>query len=198
MNDSTMPRPPIELLRRIMEEARSVDDLPDPSTDEGRATREFFANSWDQARTGLLSHTDRIRVQPLRFAGPRAFTFEVDRPYRRRLGDGTVELSPGPITGAIHYRPDLMVPRPGARSTVVFIDKELGFYHPNYSRAHGVLCIGDVPGGPFPLDALLGHLFGILSYQNRESRDPADLEAVRYFASDPHAMAGLEDVAPLY
>ncbi len=197
MNQPTMPSSPADLLRLLMESG-AVDDLPDPSTDEGRATREFFANNWERARTGLLARTDRIRVRPLPMAGPRAFAFQVDRPYRRRLDDGTVDLAPGPITGTIHYRPDLMTPRPGTRSIVVFIDKELRLLHPNHSRSHGVLCIGDVPSGSFPLDALLIHLFALLSYQNRESRDPADREAVRYFASDPHAMDGLEDVQPLY
>ena len=173
------------------------DGLPDPSTAEGRATREFFANNWEEAREGLLSRTQRVRVWPLPGAGPRSFSYEFDRPYKCKLPDGTVELAPGPVSGTIRYRPNVLAPDPGSRSVVVFVDSDR-FYHPNFSRSHRVLCIGDIPPGPFPLEALIEHLYGIVSYQNRDSTNPADWEAVRYFGTDPDALEGLTDVEPLY
>ncbi len=171
--------------------------LPDPSTDEGRATLDFFANNWEEAREGLLSRTQRVRVQPLPGAGPRSFSYEFDRPYKCKLPGGMVELAPGPVSGTIRYRPNVLTPDPGSRSVMVFVDSDR-FYHPNYSRSHRVLCIGDIPPGPFPLEALIEHLYGIVSYQNMDSTNPADWEAVRYFGTDPDALDGLTDVEPLY
>lgn len=173
------------------------DGLPDASTPEGRSTREFFANNWEEARKGLLSRTQKVRVQPLPDAGPRSFSFEVDRPYKRKQPGGLVELAPGPVTGTIRYRPNVLAPDPGSRSVLVFVDSDQ-FYHPNYSRTHGVLCIGDIPPGPFPLEPLIEHLYSIVSYQNMDSTNPADFEAVRYFGADPDALEGLTDVEPLY
>jgi hypothetical protein len=171
--------------------------LPDPSTDEGRSTLTFFANNWDEAREGLLSRTREIRVWPLPGAGPRSFSFEIDRPYKCKDPQGMVQLAPGPVTGTIRYRPNVLTPEPGSRSIMVSVDSA-GFYHPNFSRQHGVLCIGDIPPGPFSLEALLEHLYAIVSYQNMDSTNPADAEAVRYFGTDPDALDGLGNVRPLY
>jgi hypothetical protein len=171
--------------------------LPDPSTAEGRNVREFFKNNWEMARDGLLERTTRIRVRPLPPEGPRSFSFEMDLPYKRKHANGMVELEPGPIRGKIDYLPDVMAPEPDTRSIIVFVNSA-GYYHPNYSRAHSVLCVGDIPPGPFPLDALLEHIWQILSYQNYRSDSPLDDEAVRYFATDPSAFEGLTEVPRLY
>ena len=188
-------------LSDLMDELHNLagfdDGLPDPSTAEGRSTREFFANNWEEAREGLLSRTQRVRVRPLPGTGPRSFSYEFDRPYKRKLPEGMVELAPGPVTGTIRYRPNVLNPDPGSRSVMVFVDSDR-FYHPNYARSHGVLCIGDIPPGPFPLEALIEHVYGIVSYQNMDSANPADPEAVRYFSTDPDALEGLTDVEPLY
>lgn len=186
-----------DLMDELHDLAGLDEGLPDPSTAEGRATREFFANNWEEAHEGLLSRTQRVRVWPLPGAGPRSFSYEFDRPYKSKLPDGTVELAPGPVSGTIRYRPNVLAPDPGSRSVVVFVDSDR-FYHPNFSRSHRVLCIGDIPPGPFPLEALIEHLYGIVSYQNRDSTNPADWEAVRYFGTDPDALEGLTDVEPLY
>ena len=186
-----------DLMDELHDLAGLDEGLPDPSTGEGRATRDFFANNWEKAREGLLSRTQRVRVRPLPGAGPRSFSFEFDRPYKCKRPEGMVELVPGPVSGTIRYRPNVLTPDPGSRSVVVFIDSDR-FYHPNYSRSHGVLCIGDFPPGPFPLEALIEHLYGIVSYQNMDSTNPADWEAVRYFGTDPDALEGLTDVEPLY
>lgn len=171
--------------------------LPDRSTSEGRSVREFFMNNWRIACEGLLARTTRMRVRPLPPEGPRSFAFEMSLPYKRKRADGTVELEPGPIHGRIDYLPDVMTPEPNTRSVAVFVSSA-GFYHPNYSRAHGVLCVGDLPPGPFPLDALLEHVWTIVSYQNVDSANPLDREAVRYFRRDPHAFEGLTEVPRLY
>ena len=185
-----------DLMREMHDLALLDDGLPDPSS-EGRATRDFFANNWEEAREGLLSRTQRIQVLPLPGAGPRSFTYEIDRPFKRKWPQGMVEVAPGPVRGTIRYRPNVLTPDPGSRSVVVFVDSE-GFFHPNYSRTHGVLCIGDIPAGPFPLEALLEHLYSIVSYLNMDSSNPADEEAVRYFGTDPDALEGLTDVQPLF
>ena len=108
-----------------------------------------------------------------------------------------MELAPGPVRGTIRYRPNVLTPDPGSRSVLVFVDSD-GFYHPNFSRSHSVLCIGDIPPGPFPLEAVIEHLYSIVSYQNMDSTRPADWEAVRYFGTDPDALEGLTEVEPLY
>jgi hypothetical protein len=186
-----------DLMDQLHDLAGLDEGLPDPSTDEGRATRAFFANNWEEAREGLLSRTRRVRVRPLPGTGPRSFSYEVDRPYKCKRPQGIVELAPGPVSGTIRYRPNVLAPDPGSHSVLVFVDSD-GFYHPNYSRKHGVLCIGDIPPGPFPLEALIEHLYSIISYQNMDSTNPWDLEAVRYFGTDPDALKGLTEVEPLY
>jgi len=189
---------PEAFLGRLHRLISAAEDLPDEATEEGRAARAFFSNNWSQAQRGILARTTRVRVWPVPGPGPRIFTFAVDLPYKRKRPDGSVELAPGPVRGTIHYRANLFSPELDRRSITVLLDSTPGFYHPNYSRAQGALCIGDVPDGPFPLDALIEHLYGIVSYQNRDSNNPADLEAVRYFSTDPTALEGLEDVPPLY
>jgi hypothetical protein len=186
-----------DLLEELQGLAGLDEGLPDPTTDEGQATLDFFANNWSEASDGLLSRTRQVRVQPLPGAGPRSFSFEFDRPYKRKQPGGLVELVPGPVRGRILYRPNVLAPDPGSRSVVVFIDSD-GFYHPNYSRMHGILCVGDIPPGPYPLEALIEHVYSIVSYQNMDSMNPADHEAVRYFGTDPDALDGLTDVQPLY
>ncbi len=186
-----------DLLEQLHDLSGLDEGLPDPSTGEGRATRDFFANNWEEARTGLLSRTQRVQVRPLPGTGPRSFAFEFDRPYKCKRPDGMVELAPGPVTGTIRYRPNVLTPDPRSRSVIVFVDSE-GFYHTNYSRVAKVLCLGDFPPGPFPLEALVEHLYSVVSYQNMDSTNPADKEALRYFGTDPDALEGLTEVQPLY
>jgi hypothetical protein len=161
-----------------------------------RVNREFHANNWATARDGLLAKCKSLRVIPEYSPVPRAFRYVFDRRYKRRSADGTITLSPGPISGQIvyHHSPFQFDGPP----VIVTVDDELEFFHPNYSRARGVLCLGHLPPGPFPLEALLIHLYGILTYQNWRSFDPLDEEAARYFALDPSAMHGLNPVDPLY
>jgi hypothetical protein len=84
-------------------------------------------------------------------------------------------------------------------AVAVLVERRLGFLHPNYSRRYGILCCGELPGGPIPLDLLFeNYIYGIITYQNRRPTDPADVEAARYFALEPDAMEGLENVEPLY
>ncbi len=189
------------LLRDLIEELQSLsgpdEGLPDPSTQEGQATLEFFANNWERAQSGLLARTELVRVRPLPVTGPRSFFYEFDRPYKSKDPQGMVELVSGPITGTIRYRPNIFTPPPGSRSIVVSVDSDR-FYHPNFNRKHGVLCIGDIAPGPFPLEPLIEHLYSIISYQNMVSDNPMDSEAVRYFGTDPDALKGLSEVQPLY
>ena len=80
----------------------------------------------------------------------------------------------------------------------MLLDPALGFFHPNYSRRDGVLCVGTLPPDPYPLDALLEHVYRIVTYQNLAVDNSADLEAAIYFATNPEAMVGLEPVEPIY
>lgn len=193
-----------ELEQLLGLQLRMVENLDAQADDDplARLTLEMFANNWEECRDGLLNRTSRIRVWPELSAAPRAFRFEIDCPFKRKLGpDSPVELMPGPVKGEVIYRRDLLA-QTEAPSVVVLIDRDLGFFHPNYSRAKGFLCIGDetnLPPGPLPLGRFLeNHIFPIVTYQNRRPTHPADLEAARYFALDPHAMTGLEPVQPLY
>lgn len=197
-------RQPLDLERMMRTVMARVRRGAMPSEDDpiGRLTLELFASNWAECRDGLLTKTDRIRVVPEMSPAPRAFRFEIDCPYKRKLdADSPVELMPGPVLGEIIYRADLFQD-PDGPCLAVFIDRELGYLHPNYSRERGYLCIGelsDLPPGPIPLDRLLeNHLFPIVSYQNRRPTHPADVEAARYFALEPTAMEGLEPVVPLY
>jgi hypothetical protein len=203
-----MPRearqPPLDLESMMRAVRARVERDAKPSEDDpiGRLTREMFASNWAECRDGLLAKTTRIRITPELSPAPRAFRFEIDCPYKRKLGgDAPVQWMPGPVLGEIIYRADLFQD-PDGPCLAVFIDRELGYFHPNHSRERGYLCIGelnDLPPGPIPLDLLLeNHLFPIISYQNRRPSHPADLEAARYFALDPTAMEGLEPVVPLY
>ncbi|MFO0819490.1 MAG: hypothetical protein U1A77_16195 [Pirellulales bacterium] len=163
---------------------------------------EFFANNWVECLEGLLTRTTRIRVWPEFSPAPRAFRFEIDCPYKRKLGpESPVEWMPGPVKGEVIYRRDLFSASEGP-TILVLIDRDLAFFHPNYSRARGFLCIGEesqLPPGPIPLGRFLeNHIYPIVTYQNRRPTHPADAEAARYFALEPTAMVGLEPVAPLY
>jgi hypothetical protein len=172
-------------------------ELPDATDPEGRAARDFFANNWRAACDGLLARSNRIRVEPLPPEGPRSFSFEIDLPYKRKQPSGSVELDTGPIRGLITYHASIFAPPAGARSIVVFVTSD-GFYHPHHSRAHKVLCLGDLPRGPYPLDALLEHVYSIVTYQNLDLQHFLDRDAAVYFASDLHAFEGLVDVPTLY
>jgi hypothetical protein len=174
--------------------------LPEDETPLGRATREFFHNNWVNARDGLLARTKRLRVRPLEPFAPRSFRFELDCPYKRKLSPAAaVELVDGTLRGTITYRPDVFVAPMYEPSVAVLLDRSLGYFHSNFSRRHGILCLGDLPGGgAMGLDGLLLHIYMILTYQNLSPWHAADEEAAQYFALDPEAMAGLEDVQPLY
>lgn len=187
----------MELLDRVQSLAHPHQRLPDPSTAEGQAVRTLLTNNWLAARDGLLARTERIRVRPETAEAPLRFFFEIDRPYRRKRPGGGVELDPGPVVGEILYHPRILQPAPGQRCALVFV-RSPGFYHPNYSRALGVLCLGDLPPGAFPLDVLLEHLYSIVSYQNYDAVNALDPEASDFFCVDPHALDGLRDVLPLY
>lgn len=190
---------PLELLLRLTTLMDGQSDLPDADTPLGRLTREFFENNWQGAQEGLLSKTRVIRVWPHTIFAPRVFHFEIDCRYKRkRPGDPFVELADGPLCGQIIYRADLYLADPEQPSVAVLLDRQQAFFHPNYSRRHGVLCLGHLPAGPYPLEDLLEHLYGIITYQNRTPTDALDPEAAQYFALEPEAMAGLEPVAPLY
>ncbi len=186
----------LEQLSRLLE---GRDDLPPADTPLGGMTREFLTNTWETCRDGLLQRTGRIRVVPEPLPAPRMFNFEMDLKFKSKLNrDEPITLEPGPIRGMVIYRPDLLA-NLHLPSVAVRLDPELGYLHPNYSRQHNLICLGDLPAGPFPLDALLeNHLYPILSYQNRRPVHPADIEAAQYFALDPDAMSGLEPVLPLY
>ncbi len=185
-------------LVKLVQSAETGAEIEEDDSPLARLTREFLENSWVACRDGLLAKTARIQVVPLSLPAPNAFAFELDAPYKRKLGPAEpVELDRGPLQGRIYYRPDLFVPDQGP-CIAVRIDSE-GFFHPNFSRRHGLLCLGNVPNGPYPLDQLIEyHLFPILTLQVRNPSDPADPEAARHFALDPTAMHGLEPVTPLY
>jgi hypothetical protein len=189
------------LLDRLARGAASHDDLPDPQTPLGMLTREFLVNTYNNCVDGLLSKTTRIRVIPEPAATPRIFHFEMDLPYKRKRGpDAAVELMPGPIRGAIIYRPD-MFSNLHEPSVAVRLDPSMSYFHCNYSRVHNIVCIGDTTEfrGPIDLEVLLeNHLYPILSYQNRRPHHTADVEASQYFALHEDAMDGLEPVPPLY
>jgi len=191
--------PLLALLRRLVRFQEFDDLLPDESSPLGRTTLEFFANNWVNARDGLLRKTRRIRVRPQHsLAAPRVFHFEIACKYKRKRNpQDAIEFVDGPLRGTIRYRADLFVADPEEPSVAVFLDPDQHFFHPNYSRAFGVLC-SNIPWGPYPLDSLLEHIYWIVTYQNRSSADAADLEAARYFALDPDAMRGLELVEPLF
>lgn len=194
-----MSRSHPEFIQRLMV-AATRPDVPEEDEPLGRLTREFFANNWANCRDGLLTKTERIRVWPELFAAPRIFRFEIDAPFKRKLRGRPVELMPGPIRGQVVYRGDLFL-NPEGPSLAVTVDTDLSYFHPNYQRESGFLCIGDLSGlpGPLPLDRLLeNHVYPILTYQNRRPSHAADIEAAQYFALEPTAMDGLTPVLPLY
>ena len=107
---------------------------------------------------------------------------------------------PGPIRGTIHYRSDLFVNRADV-AIAVQLDLDQALAHPNVSRRHGLVCLGELPATPypFPLDQLIETiLFPLLSYQSYTPSHAMDREAALYFALDPEALAGLQPVPPLY
>lgn len=175
--------------------------MPEDDTPIGQLTREFLTNNWENCRRGLLQKTSRIRVTPEPLPAPCVFAFEVDRPYKSKPSpDAPVELKPGPIRGTIYFRPDVFV-NDAEPAIAVALDRDQAFFHPNFSRTKGFLCLGELPERPFPfpLDLLLENLiYPIVTYQNYRPVHPFDLEAAEYFASAPEALHGLEPVEPLY
>jgi hypothetical protein len=190
------------LFEHLMAVVAEAEALPADDSPLAMVAAEFFSNNWAEACDGLLQRTSVLRVYPECSAAPRAFRFELERPYKRKTGpEAPVELSPGPIHGLIRYRADLFS-NPGPPYIAVQIDPALSFFHPNCSRQRGSLvCLGDLPDSlfPCPLDLLLEtRLYPILTYQDRRPSHPFDMEAARYFALHPEAMEGLEPVEPLY
>lgn len=157
---------------------------------------EYFENNWCEARDGLLARTSKIRVEPQAGRAPTRFRFELDRPFKRKCPDGAVELAPGPVRGLICYHPDPFASVPGQAAVLVLIDPAAGLYHPNHSRASGILCLGELHGTP-ALAPLLEHVWGILSYDNLTVSHPADVEASAFFSA-PEARDGLPPAEPLY
>ena len=194
--------PPLDLesllARTLLLGGDEESELLDLGTPLGRATRAFFANSWSTARDGLLARTQRLRLTHGASEAPRTFRFEADTPYKDKPRDGgPVTLVPGPVVGSIRYRPDVMDPAVTGPGVAVFL-RNRTLYHPNFARRCGFLCLGPIPDGPFPLDALLEHLWSILTYQNRATHDHADDDAALYFSQNPDAMTGLETPRALY
>lgn len=190
------------ILHDLLSNAVGRDDMPEEDTPLGKLTREFFANNWRICCDGLLQRTTKIRVEPEPHPAPRMFRFQIATRYKRKVDSySVVELMPGPVRGRILYRGD-MFENPEPPTVAVLLDRDQAYFHPNYARRQGVLCLGDeqnLPPGPLPLDVLLeNHIYPILTYQNRRPAHPADIEAARYFALDPGAMVGLEPVDPLY
>jgi hypothetical protein len=201
MPDTLLPQELQDYLRHVARIVDTMDDLPPEETPAGKLTREFFANNWLGCVEGLLQRTLRIRVMPHLSPAPYVFRFEMDCPYKSKAGpDSPVRLQPGPVSGTIQYRPDVLINR-RLPPIAVQIDRSLAFFHPNCSRQHGFVCLGEFPPSPYPypLDLLLeNHVFPIITYQNRSPAHPLDREAAQYFALDPQAMEGLEVVEPLY
>ncbi len=205
-NDSPNRAPGFEeangFLQRLLEVALERDDLPEEDTPLGKLAREFFTNNWIMCRDGLLQRTTKIRVWPEPGPAPWEFRFEIASRYKRKFDSSSVvELMPGPVCGRVLYRGD-MFENPDPPTVAVLLDHNQGYFHPNFARKAGILCIGDeqnLPPGPLPLDVLLeNHVYPIVTYQNRHPAHPADLEAARYFAMEPTAMDGLEPAEPLY
>ena len=196
-----MPAETERLLDHFFRIADLDGGMPDEDTPVGMLTREFFFNNWLNCQQGLLQKTNRIRVTPEPSRAPRVFQFEIDCPYKRKQGPDTpVELVAPPVRGTIYFRPDVFINQED-QAIAVALDQHQAFFHPNYSRRKGFICLGELPETPFPfpLDLLLENLiFPIVSYQNRRPVHAFDREAAAYFAFDPQAMQGLEPVEPLY
>jgi hypothetical protein len=199
MPNDSMPDEIRHLLDRFALMARLGDCLPAEENPIGMLTREFFANNWTNCRAGLLKKTARIRVWPEPSPFPRIFKFEIDCPFKRKTGsDGPIELLPGPVRGTAYYRPDILTASE-IPPVAVALDVEQAFFHPNYSRRKGFLCLGELPRVALPLDVLLENIvYPIVTYQNRRPNHAFDREAAAYFALVPEAMTGLEPVEPLY
>jgi len=172
-----------------------------PASDDpaDRLAREFFEQSWIEARDGLLARSPILRVAPLdgSTSAPSAFRFELSVRYKRRGAGGRVELAPGPLRGVVLYHADPFHRRESDPGVVVLVDQEHRLLHPNYGSGSGVLCTGTLPAA-LPLAPLLEHVHRILTYQNVSVDDPADRDAARWFREDPTAREGLEPVPFLY
>lgn len=196
--DRTRPPSTRELLDLIEQLERLANAPSAEAAPDRKVAREFFANSWRSARYGLLARTGRIRVEPAPGPAPRTFRFSMDLPYLRQTSrDGEVEVAPGPLTGRITYRPDLMLAAPGEPVLYVTVDNS-DWSHPNYSRTHGWFCTGQLPAGPIELEPLLEILYVFASYQSYSVEDPADRESAALLAARPEILDALGEPAPLW
>ena len=189
--------PPLALIAQLQLLLGIEDPLPDERTELGRRTRDWLERNWADAREGLLAKSTRLRVSPPTSASPNTFRFTLERGYKRRNADGTIGLAPGPITGLIKFRPDLLTAPEDETRVLVLVDPSVGLLHPQHDPRSGLLCCGDLYG-MVSLEAALVHVFTILTYQNCNVTSALDVEAARYFATDPGARAGLEPVEPLW
>jgi len=201
MTRDVLPQELQHLVDHFSRLAEFADGMPCEDTPLGILTRQFFQNNWRNCKEGLLCKTNKIRVWPAPGQAPRTFKFEIDCRYKcKRSLDAPVELMSGPVRGNVFYRPDVFA-NTDDPAVAVALDQDQSFFHANYSRAKGFICLGELPPNPypFPLDLLLENLvYPLVSYQSRRPVHPFDLEAAHYFALDPDAMQGLEPVEPLY
>lgn len=190
--------PPLALLAQMQLLLGIEDPLPDEDTELGRRTRDWLERNWSDARAGLLAKSTRLRVTPPSSRAPNTFHFTIDRPYKRRKRDGSIDLAPGPISGLIKFRPDLLTAPEDESCLLVLMDPHLGLVHSNHDPRSGLLCCGNLPPGPVSLADALVHVYTILTYQNQSLTSALDVDAARYFATDPDARVGLEPVEPLW
>jgi len=196
--DRTRPPSTRELLD-LIEQLERLSSTPSAApAPHQTVAREFFANTWRDARDGLLSRTERLRVEAAPGPAPRSFHFSMDLPYLRQAHpDDEVEVAPGPLTGTITYRPDVMVAAAGEPVLYVTVANS-DWCHPNYSRTHGWFCTGQLPPGPIDLETVLEILYVFASYQSYSVEDPADRESAELLAARPELLDALGEPAPLW
>jgi hypothetical protein len=133
---------------------------------------------------------------------PEAYLLRFEGTYLRVEQTGIVEPTHGPLAAEVRFPPEYL------RSTdphlylkictllhpAFLLGPHPDFFHPNVQPGSGAICLGNKFEPGTRLDALIHHLYEILTYQNFSSLewDCLDPVAARFLREHPEVLSALQ------
>jgi hypothetical protein len=140
----------------------------------------------------LAEKSDVLRITPLPPFPPCGYVCEFDVAHLRRLPEGVVEISAGPVVAAVLFPEDyLHSTDPRLYLKVASVIEPLNLVHPNINGY--AVCLGSAFAPGTPITALLWELYDIVSYQNvtLDERNAMNPEACRLLREHAELLARL-------